>query len=94
MLAQGVAADDTDKQLDETNQHDDVTDAQTTEDAEDDSNKMRPRIIEQSLKRPSVVVSILGRGFPMLKGAPMVLQKQKNTGGDGEKNEQAARQRE
>jgi len=99
MLAQGVAADDTDKQLDETNQHDDVTDAQTTEDAEDDSNKHEAKDNRTKLEKAvgrginsgsGVTLAQQMERFPMLKGAPMVLQKQKNTGGDGEKNEQAA----
>eukprot|EP00986_Skeletonema_menzelii_P017349 scaffold19153_cov80-Skeletonema_menzelii.AAC.4 len=100
MLAQGVTAyDNTDKHMDETNQYN-VMDAQTNEAEEDDANNAN-----EAMDNRTKLEKAVGRGinsgsgvtlaqqmerFPMLKGAPMVLQKQKNKGGDGEKKEQAA----
>lgn len=101
MLAQGVD-DNTEKQLEETNQHDDVTNAQTTHEAvEDDSNNNGNEATDNRTKLEKAVGRGINSGsgvtlaqqmerFPMLKGAPMVMQKQKNVGGDGEKNDQAS----
>mmetsp|Transcript_14820 Transcript_14820/g.22894 ORF Transcript_14820/g.22894 Transcript_14820/m.22894 type:complete len:404 (+) Transcript_14820:119-1330(+) len=102
MLAQGVD-DDTDKQRVETSQHDNImTNAQTThEAAEDDSNNNGNEATDNRTKLEKAVGRGINSGsgvtlaqqmerFPMLKGAPMVVQKQKNMGGDGEKNEQAS----
>ena len=100
MLAQGVTADDnTDKQLHETNQHHDVPDAQAA--AEDSDSNNANEATDNRTKLEKAVGRGINSGsgvtlaqqmerFPMLKGAPMVLQKQKNKGGDGEKKEQAA----
>lgn len=102
MLAQGVATDDTDKQLDERNHHDVTEDAQTITAADDnaknnDTNESRDNRtkLEKAVGRginagSGVTLAQQMERFPMLKDAPMVLQKQKNAGEDAEKNEQAA----
>ncbi len=99
MLAQGVTADDnTDKQLHETNQQHDVLDAQAAEDSDsnnaneatDNRTKLEKAVGRGINSGSGVTLAQQMERFPMLKGAPMVLQKQKNKGGDGEKKEQAA----
>lgn len=103
MLAQGASsADNAEGQLDESNHHV-TTDLQTNIAAEDDTTntnnanetKDNRTKLEKAVGRginagSGVTLSQQMERFPMLKGAPMVIQqKQKNTGGDGEKNDQA-----